>query len=312
MTESEARRILAVDPQAPPAQVRQAYLDLVKVWHPDRFEHDPRLREKAVRTLQDINDAWAVLQRAASRPPSQSQASSSPPPSETPPPPPPRTPSSPEPGPRHQSPPSAAASEVPRTQPESGWLSRFNVSAGVLALVAGIGFGVFLVRQSPATSQSTSADVPPLPAADDVRDAQPVADDPAPRRAPAKERTGSPRPESGADVRPFSSRGHGALSIVNSDGSDAVVALGDSTALSRLIYVRRGEKVTLLDVAAGEYNVRAMLGRGWDGHVFTTPAAHRERTAPLTISEGAGSRPGVITLAPAAGEFRSVSPFRFE
>jgi len=42
-------------------EVKQAYRDLVKVWHPDRFSHDPRLQVKAQEKLKDINEAYTKL-----------------------------------------------------------------------------------------------------------------------------------------------------------------------------------------------------------------------------------------------------------
>ncbi len=53
--------ILDLTPSASPADVRQAYRDLVQVWHPDRFAHDPRLQRKAQVKLQSINDAYERL-----------------------------------------------------------------------------------------------------------------------------------------------------------------------------------------------------------------------------------------------------------
>ncbi len=53
--------VLDLEPSASPAEVRQAYRDLVKVWHPDRFAHDPRLQRRAHVKLQAINDAYARL-----------------------------------------------------------------------------------------------------------------------------------------------------------------------------------------------------------------------------------------------------------
>ena len=41
----------------------QAYRDLVKVWHPDRFAHDGRLRLKAEEQLKRINNAYEWLRK---------------------------------------------------------------------------------------------------------------------------------------------------------------------------------------------------------------------------------------------------------
>ncbi|HPW35939.1 MAG: chaperone protein DnaJ [Syntrophorhabdus sp. PtaB.Bin027] len=42
-------------------EVKQAYKDLVNVWHPDRFAHNPRLQKKAEEKLKQINAAYKEL-----------------------------------------------------------------------------------------------------------------------------------------------------------------------------------------------------------------------------------------------------------
>jgi hypothetical protein len=59
---------------ATPAEIKEAYRDLARVWHPDRFGTDPRLHSKAEETLKGINEAYQLLQsgatgRRASTPP---------------------------------------------------------------------------------------------------------------------------------------------------------------------------------------------------------------------------------------------------
>ena len=39
--------ILELDRGASIAETKQAYKDIVSVWHPDRFSHNPRLKRKA-------------------------------------------------------------------------------------------------------------------------------------------------------------------------------------------------------------------------------------------------------------------------
>src|SRR5215470_14826488 len=65
MTRAEALRIFELHDPCTPEQVRAAYRELVKVWHPDRFAHDAGLRVKADRRLQEINRAYAALQDRA-------------------------------------------------------------------------------------------------------------------------------------------------------------------------------------------------------------------------------------------------------
>lgn len=58
----EALEILTLKPSATPSEIKEAYRDLVKVWHPDRFGDDLRLRQKAELHLKLINEAYRVLQ----------------------------------------------------------------------------------------------------------------------------------------------------------------------------------------------------------------------------------------------------------
>jgi len=44
------------------AQLKQAYHDLVQVWHPDKHSHNERLRHKADEKMKEINQAYGVLQ----------------------------------------------------------------------------------------------------------------------------------------------------------------------------------------------------------------------------------------------------------
>ena len=62
-------KILELEPGASPEELKQAYRDLAKVWHPDRFSDDPRLQQKALEKLKKINEAYGRLQSA--RPSSQ-------------------------------------------------------------------------------------------------------------------------------------------------------------------------------------------------------------------------------------------------
>jgi hypothetical protein len=53
--------LLGVEPGASGQELKDAYRDLAKVWHPDRFSHDPRLQQKAQEKLKEINEAYAQL-----------------------------------------------------------------------------------------------------------------------------------------------------------------------------------------------------------------------------------------------------------
>ena len=54
----ESYEILGVGSDVPFQYVTEAYQDLVKVWHPDRFANHPRLQKKAEEKLKEINDAY--------------------------------------------------------------------------------------------------------------------------------------------------------------------------------------------------------------------------------------------------------------
>ena len=54
-------RMLDIEPGASSEEVRQAYLDQTKIWHPDRFSNDIRLQKKADERLKQINLAYQRL-----------------------------------------------------------------------------------------------------------------------------------------------------------------------------------------------------------------------------------------------------------
>lgn len=56
-----AYEVLGVKPGVSNAELKAAHRDLAKVWHPDRFVHDPRLQEKAQEKLKEINEAYEQL-----------------------------------------------------------------------------------------------------------------------------------------------------------------------------------------------------------------------------------------------------------
>jgi len=62
MTVVRALRLLEIERGVSLDEMRQSYRDLVRVWHPDRFEGDPRLRAKAAARLTEINEAYRLLQ----------------------------------------------------------------------------------------------------------------------------------------------------------------------------------------------------------------------------------------------------------
>jgi hypothetical protein len=54
-------QILGVSQYASLEETKQAYKDLAKVWHPDRFIDNPRLQKKATEKFKEINTAYTKL-----------------------------------------------------------------------------------------------------------------------------------------------------------------------------------------------------------------------------------------------------------
>jgi len=54
----ESYRILDIGPNASLEEVKRAYRELARVWHPDRFPNDVRLQQKAEEKLKQINIAY--------------------------------------------------------------------------------------------------------------------------------------------------------------------------------------------------------------------------------------------------------------
>lgn len=61
MNQDKAYELLGVKPGISNRELKAAHRDLAKVWHPDRFLHDPRLQEKAQEKLKEINEAYELL-----------------------------------------------------------------------------------------------------------------------------------------------------------------------------------------------------------------------------------------------------------
>lgn len=53
--------ILELDRDATIDEVKQAYKDLVNIWHPDRFLKNPRLKQRAEERLKEINEAYETV-----------------------------------------------------------------------------------------------------------------------------------------------------------------------------------------------------------------------------------------------------------
>ena len=84
MDHDNACEVLGVKPGVSNRELKAAHRDLAKVWHPDRFLHDPRLQEKALEKLKEINEAYELLISGKTPRPGPTQAVYSQPPRQTP------------------------------------------------------------------------------------------------------------------------------------------------------------------------------------------------------------------------------------
>ena len=64
MTIQQCFEILDLKQDATLDDARQAYKDIVNVWHPDRFSANPRLKHKAEEKLKEINVAYETVVKA--------------------------------------------------------------------------------------------------------------------------------------------------------------------------------------------------------------------------------------------------------
>ena len=63
MNITECYKILELENGASIDDARKAYKDMVKVWHPDRFAGNPRLRAKANEKLKELNLAYGEIRK---------------------------------------------------------------------------------------------------------------------------------------------------------------------------------------------------------------------------------------------------------
>ncbi len=61
MNLQQSLKILELETTTTLREAKRAYKDLVRVWHPDRFQNTPRLKQKADEKLMEINLAFNYL-----------------------------------------------------------------------------------------------------------------------------------------------------------------------------------------------------------------------------------------------------------
>jgi hypothetical protein len=127
-------RILELEPTATPDEIKRAWRDLAKVWHPDRFKGDPHLARRAEEKLKAINDAYRRLSEAQQSRPRLAQHS--------------------EPGP-----PGAGQAEAPQARPAGPSL----IVLGVTVAIVGVVVMVWAGRSGPGPRPVPAATATPRP-----------------------------------------------------------------------------------------------------------------------------------------------------
>jgi hypothetical protein len=282
MTEYEARRILQLEAGSPPEMIREAYVLLVKVWHPDRFEHDPRLRARAARTLRDINEAYAVLQQ------------------------------------RPASPGASESSRSPSDDVSPRAATRTGIGVSLRrAIVLGAAFGVvvaialaFRPLSAPAAVDESAHDTPAVTS--HTVDTPPIPQRSAVRPPAAVDEH---RPLSGGGFSSASKRGTGSVPILNRGARDAVVVLAREGAHVYATFVRAGEKVQIVGVTEGDYDVLLTVGGAWREDRFTVGAIFLARGQTLRVRSATAERlenAASTLILPRAlpdAEFQTAEPF---
>jgi hypothetical protein len=270
MTESDALRIFNLQAGCSAEDVRQTYLDLVKVWHPDRFQSDGRLTARAERELQDINEAYSILQTST------------------------RSKTSTQDGPAAARPPSPERESPFRPRPGSSGASgsqpKFSL---VRSIVMGIGLGLvatavitvmLLISRDPVPATGSAATASASPPGHTTSSSITAAEHlPSTPTGAVLE---APRPESGTEILAPQRSGGNSLVVTNRwSRRDAVIALGTQNGYERAVYVRAGEQITLANIAAGIYRVQMMVGQNWAGSRFTRNIAYQELDQPVALVE---------------------------
>jgi hypothetical protein len=290
MTQHEAFRILNVGDDSSPAALKEAYLDLLEVWDPYRFDSDQRLLTKAKLALQEINQAYALLQGDADVASARSSTTSHD--------------ASNAPTPAVAEEPLQEPSEVddePEPAEESTATPLIQlVFIGIAAGLAVVALGTTLMFPTPpadpasasrvASSPTPAAETPLFIAAAGTSGAVAAGEAPAASQTmttsgAATDAVDSGRPTSGIEMVSPRRTGGGSLVIYNRERRDAVVALTKARVFERAVYIRAGEEVELTNVAAGTYRVVMMLGRDWATDRFDRNSSFRELAKPARFSE---------------------------
>jgi len=274
VSRADCFRTLGVDPDASWEGIRQAYKDLVRVWHPDRFQSDPELQHRAEQQLQKINEAYFALKNSHSFEGRQ-----------------------PEPAPQPEPAcPGPAVSYHPRPgggpdrfawDLQSGWPIKAAWAALICLVLLVIGFLVNALGV-PSFRKSIVGERPSEPLVQPAKVADPPSDDVVSGQQPHPRTSGTAAPgppANGTELLPARTTGGSQLWVTNMAGQDAVATLVDADTASpvRIVYIQANNKVCIRHIAPGLYDLLAQRGETWDpAHLrFQTGRHALEKNGPF-------------------------------
>ena len=269
----QCRQILGISPEAGAGEIRQAYRDLVQVWHPDRFQEE-RLKTLAERRLREINRAYELLHSAPDR---EAACVPEPQPSEF------KQPVRPW-----------------RISPPWSPVAVAGFLATLLVLAGGTWSALALLKSSarhpvaiPSVSRvGSSSPAPPFAADRTLTPQRENRNNPRVRRDVATEQP--VRPETGELTPSTAPKGSGRILISNNTADDAYIqVIGKTKQVVRTVYIRAGDSAAISDLPMGWFMVEAELGKDWlaGARAFGANRHRMMPAGPLEILNIQGSGP---------------------
>ncbi|MCU1340088.1 MAG: chaperone protein DnaJ [Bryobacterales bacterium] len=237
---------LQVPTSASADEIRQAFLDLVRVWHPDRFASDSRLQRIAEDKLKEISEAYQVLSGAS---PARNAVTA---------------------------PPGSADLPVPsgQTWDSALWIKTFGFGGLFLGLffIAGSGLNTLLMpihdrafMKQEALRMARLFGPEPAIGSDDPGSLDVVRAGSRTSVISRRKQRADPRPLNGADLAPpRGGGGLGELNVRNESDLDCIlrVVTRDSPAAPlRIVYMRAGQEALIQGLQPNIYRLRVAFGR---------------------------------------------------